>query len=412
MSWQDELRRLDADLANGTITQHEHRKMRDELLAAASGIGASAPVQPRWQSANPANPGFAQQPGQWPAQPPQSQPAGPQAGQGQPDAGHVPPTGPPRNDASAPDQAQLSALEIEEGPTQSALANEEGPTQSISAHLLATSKPTSAPSPADERPTDSVHFPSIEDAPTVITNPVPPPSRPLPTMAPPPLHPGPYPQHYPPFDPVPRLQAPRKRRSAWLFVTLGVILVTALVVGGIWFLGGGSNGATTTAQPPTSVVAPQSVEARLPALPGTPSPNNGTLTVDQGIDLKLFSREEGRLMKDNGVTQLIFRGSSQGPQGYLVLVMPAGSATGAASITRGLYDHALTAGLQNVPSGSTDAKAVTGRNSAGQMSGTWYTSGTYAVAIWVSQGLDGDPAALSERLAQTKSSLVNALPPN
>ncbi|WP_143266135.1 MULTISPECIES: hypothetical protein [Amycolatopsis] len=296
-------------------------------------------------------------------------------------------------------------------PQLGALATEEGPTQSISAQLLATDKPTSAPSPADERATDSMRFPSIEDAPTVITNPVPPPARALPSMAPPPpLH---APRQQPmPFDPAPRLQAPPKRKPTWLFITLGVVVVIAMVAAGVWFLRD-QNTTATTAGPTTSAASsPEAVEARLPTLPGTPSSNNGTLTVDQGIDLKLYSREEGQLFKDNGAGQVIFRGSAQGPQGYLVLVVPAGSPAAAATITRGLYEHSLSAGLQTVPSGSTDAKAVTGSNSAGQMSGTWYTSGSYAVAIWVSQGLDGDPAALAERLAQTKTSLATALPPN
>ncbi|MFD4251796.1 hypothetical protein ACFWQL_18850 [Amycolatopsis thermoflava] len=607
MSWQDELRRLDAELANGTITQHQHRKMRDELLAAASGNVAPASVAsprgrvdgaPQWQSANPAGPGFAPQPGEapwaqapqgwahegapqgavpggavpqgavpgaavpqgfapqgWPqgqvppgeyahqpvggvpqgpgvpgqppvGQPPVGQPpsqpqagvqpqvgqpqvgqpqdvygqvqtgatgqtpAGqPQAGPGQVEAGQVgqvqggqaEPGAQPQPEAGQPQagqgqphsdqpqagqqqgsqpesgtpqgsqpqsqqhggqlggqpqsqpqadqppagqqqggqaqshpqagqpQAGQSQQQGGEAPVGSALATEEGPTQSISAQLLATKKPTSAPSPADERATDSMRFPSIEDAPTVVTNPVPPPARPLPSMTPPPPLHGPGQQL--PFDAAPVLQAPPKRKPTWLFITLGVVVVVAMVAAGVWFLR--DNTTTTTAGPTTSAVnSPEAVEARLPTLPGTPSTNNGTLTVEQGIDLKLYSREEGQLFRDNGANQVIFRGSSQGPQGYLVLVIPASSPTAAASITRGLYEHSLTAGLQTVPSGSTDAKAVTGSNSAGQMSGTWYTSGSYAVAIWVSQGLDGDPNSLTERLAQTKTSLATALPPN
>ncbi|WP_020416339.1 hypothetical protein [Amycolatopsis sp. ATCC 39116] len=592
MSWQDELRRLDAELANGTITQHQHRKMRDELLAAASGNVAPASVAsprgrvdgaPQWQSANPAGSGFAPQPGQapwpqtpqgwpqegapqgggpqgfapqgWPQgqvppgeygqqpvggvpqgpagvpgqpqapgapgqqvgiqpqvgqapagvgqpqdgygqvqtgatgqapagqpqagpaqveagqvgqgqggqvepgaqpQPGQGQPQGggsqteqeqPQAGQPQAEAGHAQvaqgqphsgqsqagqPGGQPQAGQQQGGQSQPQGQQADQpqgqqqnqpqaGQSQSqpqgeqapevgsALATEEGPTQSISAQLLATKKPTSAPSPADERATDSMRFPSIEDAPTVVTNPVPPPARPLPSMSPPPPLHGPGQQL--PFDAAPVLQAPPKRKPTWLFITLGVVVVLAMVAAGVWFLRG--DNTTTTAQPTTSAVSsPEAVEARLPTLPGTPSTNNGTLTVEQGIDLKLYSREEGQLFKDNGANQVIFRGSSQGPQGYLVLVVPASSPAAAASITRGLYEHSLTAGLQTVPSGSTDAKAVTGSNSAGQMSGTWYTSGSYAVAIWVSQGLDGDPNSLAERLAQTKTSLATALPPN
>ncbi|MDQ0378090.1 hypothetical protein [Amycolatopsis thermophila] len=529
MSWQDELRRLDAELANGTITQHQHRKMRDELLAAASGGGAPAPVssplgrvdggQPQWQSANPAQagpyPGYgypaqgaepgapqgyqapgasqgyqalgAPQPhfapgqpwppqgGQWHGEPqgqpqsdtqqqggqwhgePQGQPqsdtqqqggqwqGGPQ-GQPQPDtqqgaqpaasqdqaptgaeattqaaqapqAAHAPQADPQHGvQQAAPRDGSQQATgpttqPQAEGPEQPASPfDTEGPTQSVSAALLATSRPTSAPSPADERATDSMRFPSIEDAPTVITNPVPPPSRRLPAMAPPPMNTGPVPQM--PFDPAPRLQTPPKRKPTWLFVTLGVVLVVALVAAGVWFLRDPGGTKTAATRPTTSATSPEAVEARLPTLPGTPNPHNSIMTVDQGVDLKLYSREEGQLMKTNGATQVVFRGSSQGPQGYLVLVIPAGTPEHAATITKGLYDHALTAGLQTVPGGSTDAKTVTGSNATGQMSGTWYTSGQYAVAIWVSQSLDGDPNALTERLAQTKTSLGTALPPS
>ncbi|GAB3576133.1 hypothetical protein GCM10027445_39720 [Amycolatopsis endophytica] len=541
MSWQDELRRLDADLAGGAITQHQHRKMRDELLAAASGGGAAAPVsvplsrvegapqpqagaQPQWQSANPANPpnhpqypapgapdgsagvvggqqvpypqgaypqpgmpypqqpygappqyvagaqphGFAPQ--QYEASPPQqhiagAQPqahetnpqpheAGPQQPQGQgfvpqgDTAGTSPQVTAPPAEQAAPAQEQTTAAQGQatfaqeqaaptQGPATTVQGSEpqvaatphageaqsatphdppspfdtEGPTQSVSATLLATSKPTSAPSPADERATDSMRFPSIEDAPTVITNPVPPPSRPLPGVNP--THTGPLPQQQPlPFDPAPRLQAPPKNKKTWLFVTLGVVVVVAMVAAGVWFLRDTGTSAAEDTPTTSAPSSPEAVEARLPTLPGTPSPNNATMPVDQGVDLKLYSREEGQLMKDNGATQVIFRGSSRGPEGYLVLVVPAGSAEDAATITKGLYDHSLTAGLQTIPSGSTDAKTVTGSNSAGQMSGTWYTSGNYAIAIWVSQGLDGNPGAMTERLNQTKTTLTTALPPN
>ena len=498
MSWQEDLRRLDAELANGTITQHQHRKMRDELLAVASGGGAPAPVAspltradskqaPQWQSTNPAQdpasqvpplhppqseqPGWEQQPpaGQyWQAdltqpvshpqhtlgqpgqpqatqqaaptqQPAQPQPSGqtaqadltqpvshpPQPTQPQPSGQTEQTTPTPPSDqvggstrpGDQPAPADLTqpvspSAQSDPGPEEPAASpfDTERPTQSVSAALLASSTPTSAPSPADERATDSMRFPSIEEAPTVVTNPVPPPT------GIPPLHTGPTPaQHQPlPFDPAPRLHAPPKRRKPWLFVALGVVVVAALVVAGVWFLRGQDDTDPNAAAPPSRSApkTPESVEARLPTLPGTPSPNNGTMTVDQAADLKLFSQEEGRLMKDNGAADVIFRGSSRGPQGYLVLVIPAGSREGATAITDGLYEHSLTAGLQALPSGSTDAKTVTGSNSVGQMRGTWYASGEYAVAIWVSQDLEGDPNALGERLDQTKDSLATALPPN
>src|SRR5689334_1438882 len=62
MSWQEELRRLDAELAEGRIEPADHRKQRDELLAQASGSTVPSPVPSplrrpgdTWRSANPAS---------------------------------------------------------------------------------------------------------------------------------------------------------------------------------------------------------------------------------------------------------------------------------------------------------------------------------------------------------------------
>ncbi|MTD58326.1 hypothetical protein [Amycolatopsis pithecellobii] len=44
MTWQEDLRRLDMQLASGEISLREHRKQREELLAAASGGFSPSPV--------------------------------------------------------------------------------------------------------------------------------------------------------------------------------------------------------------------------------------------------------------------------------------------------------------------------------------------------------------------------------
>jgi len=55
MGWQEELRRLDVELANGRITHENHRKQRDELLAAASaGVDPSPVASPLRRPAGPA----------------------------------------------------------------------------------------------------------------------------------------------------------------------------------------------------------------------------------------------------------------------------------------------------------------------------------------------------------------------
>jgi hypothetical protein len=60
MSWQEELRRLDADLSAGRIGHAEHRRKREELLAEASGGGAASPV------ASPLRPAGSGNAGVWP----------------------------------------------------------------------------------------------------------------------------------------------------------------------------------------------------------------------------------------------------------------------------------------------------------------------------------------------------------
>src|SRR4030081_648984 len=56
MSWQEDLRQLDADRDAGRITTHEYQRRRDDILAAASGSGPVRPIggqQPLSQHAEP-----------------------------------------------------------------------------------------------------------------------------------------------------------------------------------------------------------------------------------------------------------------------------------------------------------------------------------------------------------------------
>lgn len=105
MTWQEDLRRLDVQLASGAISLREHRKRREELLAAVS--GGHPPGQPAFEGVEP--PVVIDRPAQPPAPP------------------------------------------------------------SRSAALLATDRPTSAPSPADRNATESIRHPTIHDAPTIVT---------------------------------------------------------------------------------------------------------------------------------------------------------------------------------------------------------------------------------------------------
>ncbi|MEU6641404.1 hypothetical protein ABZ863_02530 [Saccharomonospora sp. NPDC046836] len=125
MTWQERLRRLDAELAAGTISHDQHRRRREDILAEASGSPLVSPPAtphdnpdgaPRWQAANPA--------------------------------------------ASAqlnPQPSAQAAVPPSQQPTTPALPQKVNP-----AALLATSRPTTAPSPADTEltmPISRLHVP-------------------------------------------------------------------------------------------------------------------------------------------------------------------------------------------------------------------------------------------------------------
>ncbi|GHF58631.1 hypothetical protein FHX82_000334 [Amycolatopsis bartoniae] len=358
MSWQEELRRLDADLAAGRISLREHRKQREELLAAASGGVAPSPfTSPRMPAAQEAVPA-------WPTAEPVPEPPAPPA--------------------PAPAAAPAS--------------------QGRSAALLESSVPTSAPSPADHRPTDSMRYPPIHEAPTVITPAIP--HGTLPSLVP----------LSPPRDEVPPLptrpERPDRRKPTWLFLALGVFLVLVLIGGATWFLGNRETsnttaGGTTAAAPQTSSAVP--VEQRVPALPGTPDPNNSTVSVDKGVELGLYPVEAADVYKRNGVSEIVYRASSEGDEQYFLLVIHAGSASQAQAVTNYMRGGALSSGYTVLPA---DPSVATGTKSGRTMNGTWYSSGDVSVVLWVSQPAGRAEDQLRQHLDQERSELRAALPPS
>jgi hypothetical protein len=422
MSWQEELRRLDSELASGKITQHQHRKQRDDLLAAASGGAAPSPVtsprrnsrnsktnnsetnnseRPSWQSANPGA-GGPPEPPKAPEPPPPPTPVPPKFDS---------PGGETRNNAKKKD-----AKKDEPGPDSGKTSKLRRPTPANA--LLNTDRQTTAPSPADEHPTDSIPHPKIHEQPTVV--------RPA-VMPPPPRMPGLVPeqqhqhqqhnQRKPSPDPFQELVAPRRGRSrpTWLFLACGVLLVLALIIGGTFWLNSGKKTGTTAQPPPAPSASPNpaapppSVEDKLPVLPGTPNPNNSTMSLDKGVEMKVYSPEEATLMKDNTGQELIYRNSSEGANGYLVYVVPTNTPANATALAGALEDFTIKAGLK--PTRSGPPHSVSGKNQNGQLAGTWYASGNLTVVVWVSQDLKGNEQVLVQRLTKTRDQVMGALPP-
>ncbi|SFP88829.1 hypothetical protein SAMN05421810_103753 [Amycolatopsis arida] len=346
MGWQEELRRLDAELAEGSITHEQHRRLRDELLAAASGGGTASPVaQPLhrinfdgpWRSTNP---GLAPQPTQEPP-----------------------------------------------------------PVESTSAALLASGRPTTAPSPADDRPTEILRYP----------RPFPPPAAARPPLGPPPPgfhHPaGPRPYPAPGGPPSPQ----NRTKPTWLFLALGVLLVLALVVGATWWLSNGTNAPDGGGPGEAQAAAPKrpDLESRLPALPGAADANSSIMSVEKGAELDLYPIQAVPVFQQHGATEVAYRGAHDSEDhGYFVLAMPTSSPADARQVVDYLFRGALSGGFTAEADGAT----VTGTKRDRRMRGTWYASGAVAVTIWVSQPSTEDETVLRERFDNTVTALRNALP--
>ncbi|OLZ59788.1 hypothetical protein [Amycolatopsis keratiniphila] len=372
MSWQDELRQLDVELASGRIGHAEHRRKRDELLAEASGGTMPSPVPSplrrpggTWHSTNPA----------------------------------ARPVEPPAVTVQQPYQQTQ--------PVYTPPPAAEEPAKKAAIPRIADHK-TTAPSPADINPTVYLRAepPPVKGRPSA-----PVPNRPLP-----PLAPEPSPRHYAPTEDY---AVVGKRKPTWLFIGAGVLVVLALIIGGTLWLGSSqpSNVAEqpSVAQPPADLTpsgrpdsAQTPLEDRLPALPGTPSKDNSTMSVAKGVELNFYSKAAGDYLASKNVASVTYKGSNEGTNSYLVLVIPANDAKDAAAIVKYFRENSINAGLREQRVG--DRLALVGANKNGQLSGIGYVSGTMAVTTWVSQPLGGDPQALDTRLEQTLTSLDTVLP--
>ncbi|MDT7724223.1 MAG: hypothetical protein QOI21_799 [Actinomycetota bacterium] len=367
MGWQEELRQLDVELANGSISPESHRKQRDELLAVASGGGSASPVASplrrppgeqaqQWQSTNP---GYQQ------ATPPAQEPITPPP----------PPTPvPPRPSPAQP---------------------------------FTTDRRTTAPSPADQRHTDWLPHPIPAagriDSATVVRPAVMPPPPPTPRHNP---HQGPQrPPGRRPSDNTVPLARKDHRRPVWLFIALGVVLVAALVAGGVWWIG-------TTSRPAAS--GNSAVEKSLPALPGTAGPNNSTVSVDRALELKLVGQHTADLMKANGAQEIIYRSSAEMADetyGYTLFVVRTPSTGDATKLAGDLTNYAQASGFTDMKLANTPANtALSVQSPQGTLGESWYASANLTVGLGISQLPTGDAAPLRERVTSTRNQLIGVLP--
>ncbi|WP_410637843.1 hypothetical protein [Amycolatopsis sp. lyj-346] len=380
MSWQDDLRRLDADLAAGRIEPAAHRKQRDELLAQASGSTVASPVPSplrrpatAWQSKNPAVPPQRQE---MPPNQPSFQPNQNHQPNHQPP--HRPPVHPP---APAPPWKRTGAG-----------------VPAVADHL------TTAPSPADITPTRYLR----------VEGPLP--DRQQLSRFPPTSPPGGMPASPPPEEPATDEpgkhrwdeSAGGRRRPAWLFVALGVFVVLAMIAAATAWLGSDSDQASPPAVPSSASDAARTppLDERVPQMPGKQNPNNSTMSVAKGLELGLYPASTADLLNANGASKVIYRGAADGDVSYLVLVVPTGSAANAQAVVEKLYQDALAGGFRSVQSA---LRTVSGQDGGTFLNTTWYGSGNNVVSIGIAEP-DRGQAGLSSELDKAVDTLEAVLP--
>ncbi|TWP52792.1 flagellar basal body protein FliL [Lentzea tibetensis] len=248
MTWQDELQKLDLELASGRISADDYRRRRDEVLAASS---AAAP-QPQQQG--PFAPPF-----KWDATPPQQQSPNP-------DATQVVSSGQPQQ--SNPDATQVVSGQ-----------------RPADADRTQYVRPVSGPIPAQQMPPQQGGWQST------------------PPQTAPPWGGG---DGFTPIsDPSPAwiAQGPevfdeKGGGKGKIFAIIGVVLVLALIGGGIWWFASGSKkdnppvGQSTSQSAPTTTTTKPKDDLEIAEIPGGKKDPSSIKAWTDLVEGKLLANEE------------------------------------------------------------------------------------------------------------------------
>lgn len=348
MTWQDSLRQLDARLAKGEIGAAEYRKTRDEILAEASS-GA-------------ANQGRPPQPDLW------------AAGQA---------------NAQSPDEDTTSAettlvVKVDQ-------PEEDETTQVVSAEQI-------PPRPAE---------------PTAPAAPVP--------HAPPPagVHPTQYRAAPIQGQEIFAGAGPDRRGGGGLMLRVLVpLLVLALAGAAVWWFAlreDGQGSSTAQPQPTTSAsgeaTTTDEIAGLLPELPGKAKPENGTMTLAEAGEHKLFTPTYTSLLADNGASEVVYRGSVGSGAGYLLVASPIPPANGADGVAVLTSEHLQRAGFAPAEEVSPeDPQVITRTDRAFRTFIAVYSSGDVWIQLNVSGAPDGDERELRDEFQRVLGSLTERLP--
>jgi hypothetical protein len=341
VNWQDELRKLDDELASGRITADDYRVRRDQVLS-SSNAGGQQTSAPRWQ-----------------AQPPSAGPAsGSQATQ------YITPVGGGDQAKPNPDATQV----------------------------------------VTPRPSDSDRTQVVPGAGMAQPNYGPPsPAHGFQQPGPPPppwvtasndswLHTGPE-----VFDE----SAPGKGKK--VFAIIGVVLVIALIGGAVWWFGlrGGSGGGNQNTTPAaasttTTTTKPKTPLELLPNAPGTADPNNGDTTPDKLVTAGFLNQDDAAAVAAAGVKKITFKGGKQDTFTYHAEVFETDAPEKATKLAADLVESSGKSGLVEGARGRLPEKSSVLQLIKRTQNGTYrvvYATGKLVVQVTTFQDPIGDSDA-------------------
>ncbi|ACU34030.1 hypothetical protein [Actinosynnema mirum] len=153
-----------------------------------------------------------------------------------------------------------------------------------------------------------------------------------------------------------------------VFAIIGVVLVVALIGGAVWFFGFKGSGDDSakggdTPAPQSSTSAPTTTTTKapidlLPDPPGTPSTNNGTVELARAVEEKLLSADEAAAVEEAAVKEVAFVGSTQDAFTYDAMVFEVGDEAKAEALVEGLVAAQGKTGMVDGAKGQLPAQST------------------------------------------------------
>ncbi len=352
MTWQEDLRQLDARLANGDIGAADYRRTRDEILAEASSgnqaNGTESPKEGLWTSANPS----AQD----------------------------------EKTTESPAPGETTVVVRVDAP-------DEEKTQIVTADQL--EQPTRPVGPAGPPP--------------------PPQSWPAPTPGQFPQRPAPI-QGQEVFAAsggsgrwlrwvIPVVIVALVAAGLWWFVFRDDSTQPQAE--------NPPPSSTSQTEEPEEPAAPSidEVAGSVPALPGTPKADNGPMTTAEALQVGLLNEAYATLLQDNGVSELVYQKSTRDNLGFQVAAAPVEKPGDAAQLTELMTAYLEEAGFAAAePAESGGLPVITRTDQFFRTFVVTYASGGVWVQLNVSGPPDGDQAALRAEFETVLTALTERLP--